>query len=80
MNAFLKGHMQRSLNAVEEIEDSCRAGGDYGLHHQPAVVIQHSGRDSILVNVETDISEANHLSTSFSVRRFYSEPLTIDAA
>jgi len=80
MNAFLEGDVQRSLNAMQEIQDRYRACCEDRLHEQLTGAIQHSCGHRILVNVESDVSEAIHLSTPFSVRRFYSEPLTADAA
>jgi hypothetical protein len=70
MNSFLEGNVQYSANAVEEIEDGGGAGWQYGLHDEFAVVIEHSGRDGVAVNVKTDVFEAIHGSIPFSARRF----------
>src|SRR5437763_9042619 len=67
MNAFLEGDVQRSLNAMQEIQDRCRTCCEYRLHEELTGAIKHSCRDRILVNVESDVSEAIHLGTPFSV-------------
>src|SRR5207253_8395047 len=67
MNAFLEGDVQRSVDAMQEIQDRCRTCCEYRLHEELTGAIKHSCRDRILVNVESDVSEAIHLGTPFSV-------------